>query len=863
MTGGGFDAIAVDANNDTVATNISDEATPDEVEVSIAGPASVTEGETTSNYTVSLTEPAATDVTVQLLYSGTATDGSDYTAVTSVTIPAGQSSVNFTINTLDDGLSEDGEAFTVTIGNVGGGGFESLIVGNQNSVETTINDEGQGDTVLVSITGPTTVVEGETAEDYTVSLTEVAQTDVTVTFTYSGTATDGSDYTSVASVVIPAGSQSVDFDITTLDDAIADNNEAFTVTINTVSGGDFEGLAINTQQNSVETTITEGTGPGDNVLVSIEGPGSVVEGETTANYTVSLTEVAQTAVTVTLTYTGTASNGQDYTGVTQVIVPAGQQSVDFAIDTIDDVYAEGTESLIVTLGTATGGGFEGIAVDANNDTVATNISDEATPDKVEVSIIGPNEVIEGEITDKYTVSLTAVAATDVTVDLVYSGTAEDGSDYTGVASVTILAGQQSVQFNIQTIDDGLAEVSESLTVGIDNVGGGGFEALGISSTEGSVTTSIKDESAADDVLVQIAGPTTVEEGQETGDYTVSLTEVAQTDVTVQLQYSGTATDGSDYTGVTSVTILAGQQTATFNLSTINDSIADDDETIVVTLGNVSGGDFENLIVDVNNNSVQTTITEGAADPVLVGITGPASALEDTTATPYTITLSEVTTAPVTVFFTYSGTATNGGPLSDYTSVASVVVPAGSSSVDFGIEILNDPFAEGSESLIITIDNVTGGSFEAIAVDPANSQVVTSIIDENGGNEVMVSITGPETVIEGEQTGLYTVTTGFPGQSDVTVEVEYTGTATDGSDYSGVYLVTIPAGQSSTTFSIQTIDDGLAEDSETIIVTLGNVAGGNFENIIVDPNNNSVTTTITDEADGDDVLVSLSGPTTVV
>ena len=51
--------------------------------------ATVTEGDTTGNYTLTLTETPATDVTVTLSYSGTAADGTDYTGVTTVTIPAG------------------------------------------------------------------------------------------------------------------------------------------------------------------------------------------------------------------------------------------------------------------------------------------------------------------------------------------------------------------------------------------------------------------------------------------------------------------------------------------------------------------------------------------------------------------------------------------------------------------------------------------------------------------------------------------------------------------------------------------------------------------------------------------------------
>ncbi|RXJ65900.1 calcium-binding protein, partial [Veronia nyctiphanis] len=289
--------------------------------------------------------------------------------------------------------------------------------------------EADGDDVLVSLSGPTTVVEGEVAEDYTVSLTAEAQTDVTVTFTYAGEATNGQDYTGVASVVIPAGSQSVDFDIATLDDGLLENNEQFTITISGVTGGGFEGLEIDTNADDVTTTITEDTDNPDTVLASIDGPGTVVEGEETGNYTITLTEAPLTDVTVNLTYTGTATNGEDYTGVASVTILAGQTSANFTIQTTDDVYGEGTESLIVTIDSLSGGSFENLEIDDANDSVTTNISDEADPDTVTVSIDGPTTVVEGEVAEDYTVTLSAPAETDVIVQLEYSGTATDGSDY--------------------------------------------------------------------------------------------------------------------------------------------------------------------------------------------------------------------------------------------------------------------------------------------------------------------------------------------------------------------------------------------------------------------------------------------------
>ena len=71
---------------------------------------------------------------------------------------------------------------------------------------------------LVSIEGPASVVEGQTTADYTVKITQAPTTDLTVNFTYSGVAVNGTDFTGVASVVIKAGTTSSTFKIATLDD---------------------------------------------------------------------------------------------------------------------------------------------------------------------------------------------------------------------------------------------------------------------------------------------------------------------------------------------------------------------------------------------------------------------------------------------------------------------------------------------------------------------------------------------------------------------------------------------------------------------------------------------------------------------
>ena len=116
------------------------------------------------------------------------------------------------------------------------GGLEDVRVDSvKSSVETTINDETaptnpDAQTALVSIEGPASVVEGQTTTPYTVKITQAPTTDLTVSFTYSGVAVNGTDFTGVASVVIKAGTTSSTFKIATLDDDnLAEGAEKFTV----------------------------------------------------------------------------------------------------------------------------------------------------------------------------------------------------------------------------------------------------------------------------------------------------------------------------------------------------------------------------------------------------------------------------------------------------------------------------------------------------------------------------------------------------------------------------------------------------------------------------------------------------------
>ncbi|HEY6511973.1 MAG TPA: tandem-95 repeat protein [Burkholderiaceae bacterium] len=367
----------------------------------------------------------------------------------------------------------------------------------------------------------------------------------------------------------------------------------------------------------------------------------------------------------------------------------------------DDALVQGTDSLAVSISATSGGNFEQLTASG---TVTNTVVDDL--DATTLSLTGPSTVTEGA-NGTYTISLTGVAQTAVTVNLSYSGTAANGTDYTGVATVTIPAGASSATFDIATLDDALADSGETLVVGVASVSGGSFENLVVSGSANSVTTTISDEAAPDTVLVSLSGPGSVVEGATTTAYTVSLGQPAQTAVTVNLAYGGSATGGgTDYTGVLAVTIPAGATSATFTLPTTNDTIDEADETVVVSLGSISGGGFEAIAAHPTNNSVTTTITDNDASPSLsiddVTVNEAAG-----TAT-FTVTLSAVSGQTVTVAYATGGGSATAG--SDYSATSGTLTfTPGVVTQTITVPISDDFASESSETFNVTLSGATNAT----------------------------------------------------------------------------------------------------------------------------------------------------------
>ena len=575
----------------TPTTTVTDgPGTQDTTGLSVSATGEVTEGGKIV-YTVSLTNPAGTEMKVTLSNNQV------------VTIAAGAKEGSITVDAPSDDVYKDGETLNVTITGSTGGDFESLVTSPTAAV-TTVTDTI--DTTTVTLSATPSVAEGGVVT-YTATVTSpVTGTPVTVTLANGQT------------ITIPVGELSGSVPFTAPNDVI-NGHEPLTNSITDVSGGNFEALVPD--GNSVTTEVTDTI---DSTNLILSATGSVAEGGQ-ITYTASLSNAADTPVTVTL------SNGKT------IVIAAGETSNSITIAApADDVHLDaGNVSAHIT--GATGGNFENLSY--TQTPAVTKVTD--TIDNTTVSITGTNSVVEGG-TATYTVSLSNPPLTDVIVKLSYSGTAANGSDYTGVATVVIKAGSSTADFSIPTIKDAATEGTESFTVKIDSASGGRFENLVVDSNAGSVTTQIFEPAP----ILDLDGNNS--SGSTGADYNVTFTEgttgpgVSIGDIDVKI----TDVDSDFMMGAT-VTLTNRQPGDHLNLGNSVNGISinanSTDGQVVLTLSGKAT--LEDYIQAIKNISFTNNSDDPSTTPRVITVTVTDGVNTSNTATT-TVNVTAVNDAPV-------------------------------------------------------------------------------------------------------------------------------------------------------------------------------------------------------------------------
>jgi hypothetical protein len=274
--------------------------------------ASITEGNAgTSTMAFTLTYGGAPTAGVTVDYTTanvTATSGSDYVASSGTIALAatGCKCATLNIQIVGDAVSENTETFQVNLSNAVGKTLDD------NQAIGTITDN---DVPSASIDDPSVSENGGTLT-FTVSLNITAPYASVIGYTtVAGTATAGSDYTSVTNnLTIPAGQTSGTINVPILDDTTYEGDETLTMNLSAVSG-----VAIADAQGT--GTIVEN----DAVLaITVDDP-AVAENNGPMTFTISLDAAAGVPVQVDYaTSNNTAAAGSDYTAKSgTATIPAG------------------------------------------------------------------------------------------------------------------------------------------------------------------------------------------------------------------------------------------------------------------------------------------------------------------------------------------------------------------------------------------------------------------------------------------------------------------------------------------------------------------------------------------------------------
>ena len=452
--------------------------------------------------------PTATTVTVTRT-GGTATSGTDYTAINAftVTIPSGQTSGTATLSfdPTGDGLYEGDETVILT------GSATGLTA---DTATLTITDDDPAPTAVTLSLNPTAVGESAAATAVTVTASlnnSPLPTATTVTVSRTGgTATSGTDYPAIGdfTVTIPAeqtsGTAELSFDPT--GDGLYEGDETVILT----------GSAMGLDAGTATLTITDDD-PAPTAITLSLNPVAVGESASATAVTVTASlnnSPLPTATTVTVSRTGgTAISGTDYPaiGAFTVTILAGQTSgtATLSFDPSGDGLAEGDETVILT----------GNAAGLTSGTATLTITDDdAAPTAITLSL---NPTAVGESAAATAVTVTASlnnsplpSPTTVTVSRT-GGTATSATDYPTINAftVTIPSGQTSgtATLSFDPSGDNLAEGDETVILT------GGVSGL----TSGTATLTITDDDAAPTAITLSLNPTAV--GESAAATTVMVT----------------------------------------------------------------------------------------------------------------------------------------------------------------------------------------------------------------------------------------------------------------------------------------------------------------------------------------------------
>lgn len=220
--------------------------------------------------------------------------------------------------------------------------------------------------------------------------------------------------------------------------------------------------------------------------------------------------------------------------------------------------------------------------------------------------------------------------------------------------------------------------------------------------EGSITPITIDFSGTAATVAENAGAQTV---------TILFDAEAPIDASFDVTITGTAVYGEDFTtspdgatGTANVQVNAGDASATFTFTPIDNENVDGDKTVIFTISGSADG------VELGSSLVYTITIDDEEGPSNVDFAATENTIaEDNGALTVTLNFGTTTTAPGTVDVTMTGDAS--AVTTDPAATADVFTVSSASGVDevtFTVTPVDDTEYSGARSVVFTLGNATNG-----------------------------------------------------------------------------------------------------------------------------------------------------------
>ena len=801
------------------------------------------EGSGTHNVALTLNPAPTSDITVKYRIQNKATSlypyatlGSDFTIATpgTVTVPKGATTATIPVTIIDDTEGEWEERIYLWLMEGTGYRFNPWHWRTGVSVHTLTIAANDTPPPLVSITKKSqTLGEGSGTHNVNLTLNPAPTSDITVKYELSpphlgrvDRTTPGSDYETLSGTLsVPRGATTATIPVTIVDDDEQEGEEAFAVQLVRGNGYWVNGSSWRQVLTIVDNEPYSKVGFVGGRQSIITGLHRVHESAGTYDVTVSVSPAPASDLTVYYgvgSVPGSATSGSDYEALPRPLtVPKGATTAIIPVKIIDDGVRENDE--IIVLGLVAGGTGWDLVYQRQRFTL-TIVDSGEVPQPTMSFATESHTAGEGAGTHDVEVTLNPAPTSDITLAYTVGGTATPGSDFTIANSGTLSVpkGAATATIPVTIIDDSAQEGDETVVLTLNGSAGYG---VGNPATH---TLTIRDDDAP--TVSFATGSHTAFEGAGTHDVEVTLNKAQTSDITVKYTVGGTAMSGSDFTIASSGTLSVprGTTTATIPVTIIDDSVKEDNETVVLTL--IDGAGYS-----VDGSTHTLTIADNEGPSAVSFASGTYRASEGDDLQPELL-LSHPRSEDVTVMVE---TLDLGGARSGEDFAAGpfrVTVPAGKARHRFSIETFVDDEVEQAEEVLLHISPY--GHSPGVYRSSSGTPDAVAVIRGDNVPPPTVYFLRPRGRA-GESSGTRDVYVKLSPAPASAITLHYTvgGTATPDADYTALSGTrSVPADAELATIPVAVIDDAHEDSGETVVLTLvggtGYTVGGQSKHTLV-------------------------------